>query len=395
MELLFHMSSHVRDVITLSLFILVILFLWSLMSISSLTWLWGASVNDYALFFHIGLVTLEYLGLWLEMSTSVKLSKADSTLGIRLSRMAMQERLLFSSFFPYVFEIAQPDFTRKDVAVNGVTRTCPELTGYLLIFLWLRHVIFVAILMSSKILVNVPSRGFTASSCPILRVTCRHVLRKEGKHKESKNEREREREHMEMTLSIHWRMTHGLSVSHTSHSITRNTLSFELSLLFSCFIVHSFWKGMSCLKTLLFQNNWKHCFSFTNLDSFFSKRVWQKKTNFFLRRNTFFICVEDGIAWYVRSDVTDLVRGSRLSFFCSFLLFYKKQEEDTRKRSWAEEEENWTKKDFKKGGKAFFRNKIDKIKLDMSKNKFWEVHKNGLLILISSCIFLPPKNHRF
>ena len=29
---------------------------------------------------------------------------------------------------------------------------------------------------------------------------------------------------MEMTLSIHWRMTHGLSLSHTSHSITRNTL---------------------------------------------------------------------------------------------------------------------------------------------------------------------------
>ena len=197
-----------------------------------------------------GPVTLEYLGLWLEMSTSVNLSKADSTFGIRLSRMAMQERLLFSCFFSHVFETAQPDFTRKDVAVNGVIRTCPELTGYLLIFLWLRHVIFVAILMSSKILVNVPSPGFTASSCPILRVNCRHVLRKEGKHKESKNG---EREHMEMTLSIHWRMTHGLSVSHTSHSITRNTLSFALSLLFSCFIVHSFWKGMSCFKRIFWE----------------------------------------------------------------------------------------------------------------------------------------------
>ena len=183
MELLFHMSSHVRDVITLFLFILVILFLWPLMSISSLTWLWGAFVNDYALFFHIGLVTLEHLVLWLEISTSVNLSKADSTFGIRLSRMAMQERLRFP-VFPYVFEISQPDFTRKDVTVNGVLRTCPELTGYLLIFLWLRHVIFIAILMSSKILVNVPSRGFAASSCPILRVTCRHVLRKEGKHEE-------------------------------------------------------------------------------------------------------------------------------------------------------------------------------------------------------------------
>ena len=118
----------------------------------------------------------------------MNLSKADSTFGIRLSRMAI-------CFFSHVFEIAQLDFTRKGVTVNGVIRTCPELTGYLLIFLWLRHVIFIAILMSSKILVNVPSRGFTASSCPILRVTCRHVLRKEGIRKESKHgERERERE---------------------------------------------------------------------------------------------------------------------------------------------------------------------------------------------------------
>ena len=135
-------------------------------------------------FFTFGPVTLGHVELWLEISTSVNLCKADSTFGIRLSRMAMQERLLFSSFYPYVFEIAQPDFTRKDVTVNGVIRTCPEMTGSLLIFLWQRHVIFVAILMSSKILVNVPSRGFTASSCAILRVTCRHVLRMEGKHKE-------------------------------------------------------------------------------------------------------------------------------------------------------------------------------------------------------------------
>ena len=134
------------------------------------------------------LVTLEHLVLWLEISTSVNLSKTDSTFGIRLSRMANAGKTaVFHVFFPYVFEIAQPDFTRKDVTVNGVLRTCPELTGYLLIFLWLSHVIFIAILMSSKILVNVPSRGFTASSCPILRVTCRHVLRKEGIRKESKN----------------------------------------------------------------------------------------------------------------------------------------------------------------------------------------------------------------
>ena len=180
-------------------------------------------MNDYALFFNIVLVTLEPLGLWLEISTSVNLSKADSTFGIRLSRMAMQERLLFSCFFPYVFEIAQLDFTRKDVTVNGVLRTCPELTGYLLIVLWLRHVKIIAILMSSKILVNVPSRDFTASSCPILQVTCRHVLRKEGKRrKRVKVERERTYGD-EMLLSIHWRMTHGLSVSHTQVTQSQET----------------------------------------------------------------------------------------------------------------------------------------------------------------------------
>ena len=35
--------------------------------------------------------------------------------------------------------------------------------------------------------------------------------------------------------------------------------------------------------------------------------------------------------------------------------------------------------------KHFSENKIGKIKVDKSKNKFWEVHKNGFLVLISSC----------
>ena len=48
-----------------------------------------------------------------------------------------------------------------------------------------------------------------------------HVLRKKGKHEENKSG---EREHGEMMISIHQRMSRGLSVSHTTHSITRNTL---------------------------------------------------------------------------------------------------------------------------------------------------------------------------
>ena len=63
--------------------------------------------------------------------------------------------------------------------------------------------------------------SLTASSCPILPVTFCHVLRKEGKHEENKSG---EKQHGEMMISIHQRMSRGLSVSHTSHSITRNTL---------------------------------------------------------------------------------------------------------------------------------------------------------------------------
>ena len=102
MELFFHMSSHVRDVIVNVLFE------------PDLT-LRSVRERLRLFFLHIGLVTLEHFGLWLEISTSVNLSKADSKFGIRLSRMAMQDRLLFSCFFSHVFEIAQPDFTRKDV----------------------------------------------------------------------------------------------------------------------------------------------------------------------------------------------------------------------------------------------------------------------------------------
>ena len=145
-------------------------------------------MNDYALFFHIWPC---HPGVFGVMVGDVNICEPEqgrfNVWNQTFTDGDAGKTAVFFRFFSHVFEIAQPDFTRKDVTVNGVIRTCPELTGYLFFFLWLRHVIFIAILMSSNILVNVPSRGFTASSCPILRVTCRHVLRKEGKHKESKN----------------------------------------------------------------------------------------------------------------------------------------------------------------------------------------------------------------
>ena len=65
---------------------------------------------------------------------------------------------------------------------------CPELTGHSSISLWLRHVIFTAILMSLRTLVNVPSRvtaqqgvssyrnrQIGASRSNVSRVGCRNI----------------------------------------------------------------------------------------------------------------------------------------------------------------------------------------------------------------------------
>ena len=76
---------------------------------------------------------------------------------------------------------------------------------------WLRHVIFIAILMSSKILVNVPIPWLHRFKLPNLGGNLSPRVEEGGYTKERVK---MEREHMEMMLSIHWRMTHGLSVSH-------------------------------------------------------------------------------------------------------------------------------------------------------------------------------------
>ena len=123
------MSSHVRDVITLFLFILVILHLEPDLTLRSLR------ERLRLLFPHcpcnpgaFGVMAGEFnicepeqgtFNVWNQTFTDGDAGKTA----------------VFSVFFSHVFEIAQPDFTRKDVTVNGVIRTCPDLTGYLLIFL--------------------------------------------------------------------------------------------------------------------------------------------------------------------------------------------------------------------------------------------------------------------
>ena len=65
--------------------------------------------------------------------------------------------------------------------------------------------------------------SLAASSCPTFPVTFWQVLRKRRVNIK-RVKMERERKHGEMMISIHLRVSRGLSVSHTSHSITRNTL---------------------------------------------------------------------------------------------------------------------------------------------------------------------------
>ena len=55
---------------------------------------------------------------------------------------------LFRSFFPHVREIAQPNFTRKDVTADCTIRTLSRIYRAFFISLWLNHEMFIAILTS-------------------------------------------------------------------------------------------------------------------------------------------------------------------------------------------------------------------------------------------------------
>ena len=140
-----------------------------------------------------------------------------------------------------------------------------------------------------------------------------------------------------MTLSIHWRMTHGLSVSHTSHSITRNTLSFELSLLFSCFYCPFFLKRNVLFESVFFETIGNMVFLSLIWIVLFFRKEYEKTNKFIARRTTFFICVEDCSAC---GDVVERVKSvydqlslissaghplhQAISHFLSFFFFGKK-----------------------------------------------------------------------
>ena len=57
---------------------------------------------------------------------------------------------VFHSFFPYVLEIAQSDYTRRDSSALGVIRTLSRTDRFLSIYPWPKHVISIALLMSLR-----------------------------------------------------------------------------------------------------------------------------------------------------------------------------------------------------------------------------------------------------
>ena len=79
---------------------------------------------------------------------------------------------VFHSFFPHVLEIAQSEYTRKDATAMGVIRTLSRIDRILSIYLWLKHVISIALLMlltsSGRNLFRVTTQHFASSSRNIL-----------------------------------------------------------------------------------------------------------------------------------------------------------------------------------------------------------------------------------
>ena len=57
---------------------------------------------------------------------------------------------MFHSFFPYVLEVAQSDYTRTDATALGVIRTLSRIERILSTYPWLKHEISIVILMSLR-----------------------------------------------------------------------------------------------------------------------------------------------------------------------------------------------------------------------------------------------------
>ena len=77
-------------------------------------------MNDYAFFFHIWPC---YPGAFGVMAGDFNISEPEQgrfNVWNQTFTDGDAGKTAVFQFFPYVFENAQPDFTRKDVAVNGV-----------------------------------------------------------------------------------------------------------------------------------------------------------------------------------------------------------------------------------------------------------------------------------
>ena len=107
------------------------------------------------LFTRIGLHIPVVWALFWAISTYVIRKKDDLMFGTKHSPMATRVRhAVFHSFFPYVLEIAQSDFTRETLQPKETYALCQGLIVFFFFFFkiypWLKHVISMALLMSLR-----------------------------------------------------------------------------------------------------------------------------------------------------------------------------------------------------------------------------------------------------
>ena len=101
---------------------------------------------DWVLFTHMGLHIPVVWWLFWVISTYVIPKKDDLMFGTKNSPMA-GKTAVFHSFFPYVLEVAQSDYTRRDATALGVIRTLSWIDRVLINLPWLKHEISIVFLM--------------------------------------------------------------------------------------------------------------------------------------------------------------------------------------------------------------------------------------------------------
>ena len=118
------------------------------MSILNLNSLQGSYVADWVLFTHIGLHIPVGVGVILgDFNICDPEEGRFNVWNQTFTNGDPGKNAVFHSFFPYVLEVAQSDYTRRDATALGVIRTLSRIDRIFINLSWLRHVISTARLM--------------------------------------------------------------------------------------------------------------------------------------------------------------------------------------------------------------------------------------------------------